>query len=335
MTVRKLPSGKWLLQCFPYGRDGKRIRKQFATKGEALSHERRLMNNASNQPINDRAVTLSAFVERWYEMHGKTLSSGDERKVKLLAICERLGDPLASHFDKNTFAVYRERRLSGEWNQKGKKRLSEATVNREQSYLHAVFSEMKRLGEWEGDNPLSGIRQFKEGDQELAFLYEEEIDRLLEACDQSANKDLGIIVRICLATGARWSEAQDLKQSQILPGRLTFTQTKSKKNRTVPISSQLQEMLPKKRGSLFSPAYEAFKSALTRAGIELPKGQRTHVLRHTFASHFMMRGGNILVLQQILGHSTIMMTMRYAHFAPNHLDAAVALNPFDNRTESI
>ena len=299
MTVRKLPSGKWLCQCFPYGRDGKRIRKQFATKGEALSYERRTMNSVASQAINDCAVTLSAFVERWYEMHGKTLSSGDERKVKLLAICERLGDPLASHFDKNTFAVYRERRLSGEWNQKGKKKLSEATVNRE-----------------------------------LAFLYEEEIDRLLAACDQSANKDLGIIVRICLATGARWSEAQDLKQSQILPGRLTFTQTKSKKNRTVPISQQLQAMLPKKRGALFSPAYEAFKAALARAGIELPKGQRTHVLRHTFASHFMMRGGNILVLQQILGHSTIMMTMRYAHFAPNHLDAAVALNPFDNRQEA-
>lgn len=332
MTVRKLPSGKWLCECYPYGAVGKRFRKQFATKGEALSYERRLMNNASTQAINDNAVTLSVFVDRWYEMHGKTLTSGDERKTKLLAICERLGDPLAAHFDKNTFAVYRERRLSGEWNQKGKKKLSEATVNREQSYLHAVFSEMKRLGEWEGDNPLSGIRQFKEGDQELAFLYEEEIERLLTACDQSANKDLGIIVRICLATGARWSEAQDLKQSQILPGRLTFTQTKSKKNRTVPISGRLQNLLPKKRGALFSPAYEAFKAALNRAEIELPKGQRTHVLRHTFASHFMMRGGNILVLQQILGHSTIMMTMRYAHFAPDHLDAAITLNPFDSLT---
>ena len=330
MTVRKLTSGKWLCECYPYGAMGKRIRKQFATKGEALSHERRLMNNASSQAINDNAVTLSAFVARWYEMHGKTLTSGEERKVKLLAICERLGDPLAAHFDKNTFAVYREKRLSGEWNQKGKKKLSEATVNREQSYLHAVFSEMKRLGEWEGYNPLSGIRQFKEGDQELAFLYEEEIERLLAACDNSANKDLGIIVRICLATGARWSEAQDLKQSQILPGRLTYTQTKSKKNRTVPISDRLHKLLPKKRGALFSPAYEAFKAALTRAGIELPKGQRTHVLRHTFASHFMMRGGNILVLQQILGHSTILMTMRYAHFAPDHLDAAIALNPFDS-----
>lgn len=291
------------------------------------------MNNALSQPVTDNAVTLSAFVDRWYEMHGKTLTSGEERKAKLLAICERLGDPLAAHFDKNTFAVYRERRLSGEWNQKGKKKLSEATVNREQSYLHAVFSEMKRLGEWEGNNPLSGIRQFKEGDQELAFLYEGEIERLLAACDKSANKDLGIVVRICLATGARWSEAQELKQSQVLPGRLTFTQTKSKKNRTVPISERLQKLLPKKRGALFSPAYEAFKSALSRAGIELPKGQRTHVLRHSFASHFMMRGGNILVLQRILGHSTIMMTMRYAHFAPDHLEAAVSLNPFDRLSD--
>jgi len=62
MTVRKLPSGKWLWQCFPYGRDGKRIRRQFATKGEALSFERRTMNNATSQEVNDSAVSLSAFL---------------------------------------------------------------------------------------------------------------------------------------------------------------------------------------------------------------------------------------------------------------------------------
>lgn len=263
-------------------------------------------------------------------MHGKTLSSGEERQTKLLAVCDRLGDPLTNEFDKNMFASYRQRRLDGEWNPIGKAKLSEATVNREQSYLHAVFSELKRMGEWEGDNPLDGVRQFREGEQELSFLYPEEIARLLVACDESANKDLGVIVRICLATGARWSEAQNLRQSQILPNRITFTQTKSKKNRTVPISQNLQKLLPKVRGSLFSPAYESFKHALKRAQIELPQGQRTHVLRHTFASHFMMRGGNILVLQQILGHSTILMTMRYAHFAPDHLDAAIMLNPFDS-----
>ena len=41
----------------------------------------------------------------------------------------------------------------------------------------------------------------------------------------------------------------------------------------------------------------------------------------------MMNGGNILVLQQILGHQSITMTMRYAHFAPDHLEEATKLNP--------
>lgn len=53
----------------------------------------------------------------------------------------------------------------------------------------------------------------------------------------------------------------------------------------------------------------------------------THALRHTFASHFMMAGGNIIVLQRILGHSDIRVTMHYAHFAPDHLEDALTNNP--------
>jgi site-specific recombinase XerD len=68
---------------------------------------------------------------------------------------------------------------------------------------------------------------------------------------------------------------------------------------------------------------KSFERAVKRAGIDLPEGQCTHVLRHTFASHFMMNGGNILVLRDILGHADIKMTMVYAHFAPDHLEDAV------------
>lgn len=53
------------------------------------------------------------------------------------------------------------------------------------------------------------------------------------------------------------------------------------------------------------------------------------MLRHTFASHFTMNGGNILILQRVLGHTDIKMTMRYAHFAPEHLEEAVNFNPVD------
>ncbi|MGM8060855.1 tyrosine-type recombinase/integrase [Vogesella indigofera] len=46
-----------------------------------------------------------------------------------------------------------------------------------------------------------------------------------------------------------------------------------------------------------------------------------------FASHFMMNGGNILVLQRALGHQSLTMTMRYAHLSPDHLMETRELNP--------
>jgi len=63
---------------------------------------------------------------------------------------------------------------------------------------------------------------------------------------------------------------------------------------------------------------------------KLPKGQAAHVLRHSFASHFVMNGGDILTLQKILGHSTINMTMRYSHLSVGHLTEALKNNPLSN-----
>jgi integrase len=154
------------------------------------------------------------------------------------------------------------------------------------------------------------------------------ISLLLGECKRHDHLDLETVVRICLATGARWSEAKSLRKSQLAKFKITYSNTIGRKNRTVPISKELYESLPgDKKGRLFSDCYGAFRSALARTGIELPTGQLTHVLPRTFASHFMMNGGNILVLQRVLGHTDIKMTMRYAHFAPDHLEDAVKLNP--------
>jgi len=64
----------------------------------------------------------------------------------------------------------------------------------------------------------------------------------------------------------------------------------------------------------------AFDQACTRAKLD---DFRFHDLRHTYASHFMMRGGNVAELRDILGHADIKMTMRYAHLSPAHLRTTV------------
>lgn len=157
-----------------------------------------------------------------------------------------------------------------------------------------------------------------------------EIKGLLDGSINFQSPSLLMIVKVCLATGARWSEAEILQCHQLSKYRITYTKTKGNKNRTVPISQELYDELPKNRGKLFTPCRKAFERAVKRAGIDLPEGQCTHVLRHTFASHFMMNGGNVLVLKEILGHADIKMTMIYAHFSPDHLEDAISKNPLNN-----
>ena len=106
---------------------------------------------------------------------------------------------------------------------------------------------------------------------------------------------------------------------------MTYNYTKSGKSRSIPISTELyQELIDEVP---FVSCSAAFRKAIERASIELPKGQLTHVCRHTFASHFLMKGGDILTLQRILGHSDIKLTMRYAHLCPRHLEGVTELSP--------
>lgn len=117
----------------------------------------------------------------------------------------------------------------------------------------------------------------------------------------------------------------------IFPDRLPAT--KSSKGRAIPISSALESEIHdhyKNHGNgdkFFTSAYFAFRTALIEANLKHAEGQLSHILRHTFASHFMMNGGNVIVLQKILGHQSLTMTMRYAHFSPEHLQEVKNLNP--------
>ena len=76
------------------------------------------------------------------------------------------------------------------------------------------------------------------------------------------------------------------------------------------------------QGKRIKDVKTAYNAALKRAGV-LDANFRT--LRHTFASHFVMRGGSLKALQEMLGHSNIKTTMRYAHLSQEHKKDAVKL----------
>ena len=59
------------------------------------------------------------------------------------------------------------------------------------------------------------------------------------------------------------------------------------------------------------------KRAARRAGIK--KNVTVHMLRYTYASHLVMVGVDLVAIKELLGHSDIHTTMRYAHLAPDHL----------------
>ncbi|MBP4002472.1 phage integrase [Pseudomonas koreensis] len=339
MTVKKLDDGRYEVDCRPEGRNGPRIRKKFRTKNEAMVYERQILGNGAHGVFEKKTKAderrLSELVELWFSLHGQGLKSGTSVRRELRNMVLRMGNPLVCNFTADTFANYRSDRLSGKCRKPGSKKgpvflkpVSIITTNHELTHLTAMFNELERLGKWDKANPLQKVRALKYDQTEMSYLSGEQITLLLAHLDQIPS-EVGLIARVCLATGARWAEAMKLGPELVKDRRIYFVRTKSAKNRTVPITEELSRMLENRLPwkATYRQAYYAFRDVVRETGIELPKGQLTHVLRHSFASHYMMNGGDILTLQQVLGHSSLMMTMRYAHFSPGHLAEVVSLNP--------
>lgn len=328
MSISKQIAG-WLVDTQPAGRGGKRFRKTFKTQAEAKAYEAWLKTqvnqNAKWQPEKRDTRRLSELIELWFLHHGSDLNSGEDTKQRLLNLCKAMGNPTADGFTASMFVEYRTARLAAG--------VSANNLNREHAYLRSVFNELGRLGYWAKDNPLAKLRQFKIQETELSYLTFEQIDKLLSTLSTARNPHANLITQVCLSTGARWGEAEELRFTQVRDGQIQFAKTKSGKVRSVPISDDLQESLTTHYETygtgerIFGCAFSAFREGVDRAEIILPDGQLTHALRHSFASHFMMNGGNILALQRILGHVNLTMTMRYAHLAPEHLQEARHLNP--------
>jgi len=134
--------------------------------------------------------------------------------------------------------------------------------------------------------------------------------------------------------GVTWEQV-DLAKDLGFNARITLYDTRNGEPRGVPLNKDavavLSEIGPdpaKREGSVFKrengedwgQIRTAFEKAVERA--DLPDF-RFHDLRHTCASHMAMRGRPLKEIQEVLGHKSFSMTLRYAHLSPMHLRTAV------------
>ncbi len=222
------------------------------------------------------------------------------------------------------------------------------------AYLASMYAWAMRL-QLVPNNPLRGVEKPQARDL-VEYLTVDEVRRLLETAERRAaaerpgllvDKRLHALVQLALRTGLRkgellglrWQDL-DLDTRRLTVARSFASTPKSGKTRhlrlpaaVVPILAEWQTMCPRTTAGLVFPsrcgdgtwgmvtktgAMLGLPELLTAAGCR-PLQRAWHALRHTFASHYIMSGGNLLALQKILGHSDVKMTMVYAHLAPEFL----------------
>jgi integrase len=212
--------------------------------------------------------------------------------------------------------------------------LKPATLNRYRALLSLVY----RLGTQNGKvkvNPARLVRQRKENNGRVRFLSTEEEQALRKVMFEKYLKDLPQL-DLALHTGLRLSEQYGLTWDCIDIDRRTLTIPLSKNGelRHVPLNDEAIAAFRAAHGCsddqpyvflnrygqrLVSPR-EWFDPAVKAAGL---KDFTWHCLRHTFASRLVMAGVDLRTVQELMGHKTIQMTVRYAHLAPKHQLAAV------------
>lgn len=215
------------------------------------------------------------------------------------------------------------------------------TVNLEVDGIKAMLNLAIEWG-YLRENPLKRVKSLKEDDRKpFRYLTVDECTRLLEA----ASGDIYPIFYLFLNTGMRkaelinlqWSDV-DLDRKRILIRRKEFWVPKTGE-REIPMTIGVAKLLKKlkivndrglKSEFVFSHTDGGrLKTKLRRRLIEtavkadIPDLTKIHSLRHTFASHLVMKGVDLPTVKKLLGHADIQTTMIYAHLAPDHLADAV------------
>jgi integrase len=272
----------------------------------------------------DKKITLTQFAKEYLTYADANKSSGAAARDRMsLKHLSAAFPDYRSMITPKSIEEYKAQRLQY---------VRPATVNRELALLKHMYTKAIEWG-YVKDNPAKAVRLLREPPGRVRYLTPDELLRLLDACAPHVKP----IVLMAVHTGMRVRESLTLTWPQVDMRRriLTLAKTKNQERRVIPLNDQAIEVLrslPRhvesssvfydQDGRPYQRIVKGFRHACKRAGI---RDFRCHDIRHTFASHLVMRGVPLRTVQELLGHKTGQMTLRYTHLSTPHLQEAVSI----------
>lgn len=220
------------------------------------------------------------------------------------------------------------------------------TVNQNLALLQTIFERALSRGHVR-KNIVKGAPRLRVQKALPQFYSMEEARALLDASRAPGMQPYVYgLVALALFTGMRREELLHLQWTDIDMTRRTVTvqgkegwHTKNYESRVLPLNDEAMDALSRHPrhfgcpwvfwhhdGARVSHLQHPWRKVQEAAGVRTLK---FHALRHTFASHLVMAGEDLRVVQELMGHKNITMTMAYAHLSPGHAAKAVANLRYD------
>ncbi len=316
------------------------VLRQKLARGETL--------NLQDKKRDECEQEFKEFAWKWFETYVKTNNKASSISHSMYTLRAHL-IPFFGKLPLNKIETLHIEQYKA---MKTKKGLASKTVN---NHLTVLSSCLHTAQDWVNLEKLPKIKNLKVPPYDTDFLSPEESEKLLEHAQGMWRE----IILMALKTGQRRGELQGLNWPDINWNNRTLTvqhswcnrkkglvTPKSNKKRHIPLTNELHEVLlqkklsigfvfPGENGQRFDDKRlnQEIRNACTKAGI---RQISCHTLRHTFASHLVMKGAPLKAIQDLLGHADIQTTMRYAHLTPSSLNAAIdLLEPSNRPTENV
>jgi site-specific recombinase XerD len=312
--------------------DGRRIRRSTGFTDKKMAElmlkdiELRIARKTLHLPVD---ISIEEFWEKYLEyakLH-KTENSWKTDYYVFREFLEFLHQKNVNKLTKLNAEILEKYKLH--LLEKGNKKV---TVNKKLRTIKAIIS---KAVEWDllPENPCKKVKLFKQPEGRLRFLTKEEINRLLEVINR---EDVYLYTIILLNTGLRRAEFVNLRWEDVdfkygilrVINRDGFT-TKNYRNRTIPLSKKtleafkrLKELNPEKPCTLSQDQLSRVISHYAKkAGLH---DVTCHTLRHTFASHLVMKGIDLVTIKKLMGHLDLNTTLIYAKVTEEHKLKAIS-----------